>query len=66
MKAMQEMLKNKISFVIAHRLNTIKNSDLILFLEDKHIVEAGTHEELMQKKGKYYQLYSSKKEKVEV
>lgn len=64
MKAMQEMLKDKISFVIAHRLNTIKNSDLILFLEDKHIVEAGTHEELMQKKGRYYKLYSSKKETI--
>lgn len=64
MKAMQKMLKDKISFVIAHRLNTIKNSDLILFLEDKHIVEAGTHEELMQKKGRYYKLYSSKKETI--
>jgi len=66
MEAMKEMLQNKISFVIAHRLNTIKNSDLILFLEDKHIIEAGTHEELMQAKGKYYELYSSKKDKVTI
>lgn len=66
MNATKEILHNKISFIIAHRLNTIKHSDLILFLEDKHIVEAGTHEELMQKRGKYYQLYSTKKEKIEI
>lgn len=62
MNATKEILGGKISFVIAHRLNTIKNSDLILFLEDKQIAEAGTHEELMERKGKYYQLYSSKEE----
>ncbi|MCI8362502.1 MAG: ABC transporter ATP-binding protein [Clostridia bacterium] len=60
MNATKEILGGKIAFVIAHRLNTIKNSDLILFLEDKKIVEAGTHDELMERKGKYYQLYSSK------
>lgn len=60
MKATKEMLKNKLSFVIAHRLNTIKNSDLILFIEDKKIVEAGTHDELINQHGYYYNLYASK------
>ena len=63
MKATKEMLKNKISFVIAHRLNTIKNSDLIMFLQDKKIVEIGTHEELIKKHGYYYNLYMSKGDK---
>lgn len=62
MNATKEILGGKIAFVIAHRLNTIKNSDLILFLEDKKIAELGTHEELMKRKGKYYELYSSKEE----
>lgn len=62
MNATKEILGGKIAFVIAHRLNTIKNSDLILFLEDKKIAELGTHEELIAKKGKYYELYSSKEE----
>lgn len=63
MKATKEMLKNKISFVIAHRLNTIKNSDLIMFLEDKKIVEIGTHKELIEKHGYYYNLYMSRGDK---
>ena len=60
MKANKSILKNKISFVIAHRLNTIKNSDLILFIEDKKIVEMGTHDELINQHGYYYNLYASK------
>ena len=60
MKATKEILNNKISFVIAHRLNTIKNADLILFIEDKKIVEMGSHEELIEKRGYYYDLYNSK------
>lgn len=63
MKATKEMLKDKISFVIAHRLNTIKNSDLIMFLEDKKIVEIGTHKELIEKHGYYYNLYMSRGDK---
>ncbi len=59
MKATKEMLSNKISFVIAHRLNTIKNSDLILFIDNTNIVEMGTHEELIQKEGYYYNLYNN-------
>lgn len=58
--ATKEILNNKISFVIAHRLNTIKNSDLIVFIEDKHIVEIGTHEKLISKHGYYYNLYMNK------
>ena len=65
MRATKEILNNKISFVIAHRLNTIKNADLIVFIEDKNIVEMGTHEELIAKQGYYYNLYMSKEEKLE-
>ena len=54
-----EILNNKISFIIAHRLNTIKNADLIVFIEDKNIVEMGTHDELMKKRGEYYELVSA-------
>ena len=60
MDATKQILKNKISFVIAHRLNTIKNSDLIIFIEDKKIMEIGTHQELIKKQGLYYNLYMSK------
>lgn len=59
--ATEKMLKGKICFVIAHRLNTIKNSDLIMFIDDKKIVEMGTHDELIKKHGYYYNLYMSKK-----
>lgn len=62
MKATKEVLNNKISFVIAHRLNTIKNADLIIFIENKNIVEMGTHDELIAKQGYYYNLYMSKEE----
>lgn len=62
MNATKEILNNKISFVIAHRLNTIKNADLIVFIEDKNIVEMGTHEELIAKKGYYYNLYMSREQ----
>ena len=63
MEANKVILKNKISFVIAHRINTIKDSDLIVFIDNKKIVEMGTHEELMKKHGYYYNLYMSKENK---
>ena len=62
MKATKEILNNKISFVIAHRLNTIKNADLIIFIDDKKIVEMGSHKELIEKHGYYYKLYMSKEQ----
>ena len=60
MEANKAILKNKISFVIAHRLNTIKNADLIIFIEDKKIIEMGSHEELIKKHGYYFDLCRSK------
>ena len=57
--AMELLMKGKTSFVIAHRLSTIMDSDLILVLRDGNIVEQGTHEELLSKRGFYYSLYSS-------
>ncbi len=54
-----KLLKGRTSFVIAHRLSTIRNADLIMVVEDGIIAESGTHEELLQKKGQYYNLYTS-------
>jgi len=51
-------MKGRTSFVIAHRLSTIKNSNLIIVLDHGRILESGSHEELMSKKGAYYSLYS--------
>ena len=57
--AMQKVMKGRTSFVIAHRLSTIKNADLILVVQDGNIIEQGTHESLLAKKGFYEQLYHS-------
>lgn len=56
-EAMQNIMKGRTSFVIAHRLSTIKKADLILVMSDGNIVEQGRHEELLEKKGYYEQLY---------
>ena len=61
--AMDELMKNRTSFVIAHRLSTIKNADLILVLKDGDIIESGTREELLAKGGFYAELYNSQFEK---
>ena len=53
------MLKNRTSFIIAHRLSTIRGADRIFYVDDKRILEAGNHRELMAKKGLYYRLYES-------
>lgn len=58
-EAMHKLLAGRTSFVIAHRLSTIKNADLILVLKEGKIVETGTHQELLEKKGYYEQLYHS-------
>ncbi|MCM8785781.1 MAG: ABC transporter ATP-binding protein/permease [Candidatus Omnitrophica bacterium] len=56
-KSMLKLMEGRTSFVIAHRLNTIKNADLILVVNEGEIVEKGTHKELMEKKGFYYNLF---------
>ncbi len=58
-KAMHQLMEGRTSFVIAHRLSTIKNADLIIVMNEGKIVETGRHEELLNKKGFYYQLYQS-------
>lgn len=57
--AMADLMKNRTCFVIAHRLSTIRKADTILVIDNGEIVEAGNHEELLAKKGFYYQLYNS-------
>ena len=58
-KGLLELLKGRTSFIIAHRLSTIKNSSCIMYIDNGNILERGSHEELMAKKGEYYQLYMS-------
>ena len=58
-RAMQELMKGKTSFVIAHRLSTIQHADRILVMEHGDVVEQGTHEELMARRGVYYRLYAA-------
>ena len=55
---MDRLMKGRTTFVIAHRLSTVRNSDCIMVLESGRIIERGTHEQLIQEKGRYYQLYT--------
>ena len=55
---MDKLMSGRTTFVIAHRLSTVKNSDCILVLEHGNVIERGTHDELLEQKGKYYQLYT--------
>ncbi len=57
---MDKLMKGRTTFVIAHRLSTIRNSDMILVLEQGRIVERGNHDQLIEQKGRYYQLYTGK------
>lgn len=61
-KGMDELMKGRTTFVIAHRLSTVRNADAIMVLENGQIVERGDHEELLKQKGRYYQLYTGKVE----
>ena len=58
-RAFAKMMKGRTSFVVAHRLSTIKESDIILVMKDGHIIEQGNHESLLAQKGFYYTLYNS-------
>lgn len=57
-KGMDALMKDRTVLVIAHRLSTVQNSDVIMVLENGRIIERGSHEQLVEEKGKYYQLYT--------
>ena len=58
-KAFNTLMKNRTTFIVAHRLSTIQNADLILVMNDGNIIEQGTHSSLYAQKGFYYNLYNS-------
>ena len=58
---MDGLMKGRTTFVIAHRLSTVRNADCIMVLEQGRIIERGTHDDLIAQKGRYYQLYTGKK-----
>ena len=57
-EGMDALMNGRTTFVIAHRLSTVRNSDCILVLEQGRIIERGTHDQLIAEKGRYYQLYT--------
>ena len=61
-KGMDALMEGRTVFVIAHRLSTVRNADAIMVLEDGKIIERGSHDELLGQKGRYYELYTGKKE----
>lgn len=58
-QAFNKLMQNKTSFIVAHRLSTIKNADLILVMNNGNVIEKGTHKELIEKHGFYEKLYNS-------
>jgi ATP-binding cassette subfamily B protein len=61
-QGMDRLMSNRTTFVIAHRLSTVRNADAIMVMEQGEIIERGTHEELLEQKGRYYELYTGLKE----
>ena len=59
---MDRLMKNRTTFVIAHRLSTVRNANAIMVLEKGEIIERGTHDDLLEMKGRYYELYTGKAE----
>ncbi|WP_234949871.1 hypothetical protein [Tepidimicrobium xylanilyticum] len=55
---MDQLMKNRTTFIIAHRLSTVRNADQIIVLEHGQIIEQGSHKELLAMGGRYYQLYT--------
>ena len=60
-EGMDRLMKGRTTFVIAHRLSTVKNADCIMVLEQGRIIERGIHDQLLEEKGRYYQLYTGKR-----
>ena len=65
-QGMDALMQGRTNFVIAHRLSTVKNSDCIMVLEQGRVIERGTHDQLLEQKGKYYQLYTGNRPDEEV
>ena len=61
-RGMDRLMQNRTTFVIAHRLSTVRNSNAIMVLENGEIIERGSHDDLLAQKGRYYELYTGKKE----
>ena len=61
-RGMDRLMQNRTTFVIAHRLSTVRNASAIMVLENGEIIERGTHDDLLALRGRYYELYTGKKE----